>query len=461
MGSPPATSGKVKLSRREMEVARLVAEGLTNREIASRLFLSERTVDGHLEHVRDKLQVNARAQVAAWVVRQDEPPLPQAEPAAQRSFRRRAIPRRWLWAGAVLLVAVEAAVVLVAAQPPQATVATVAGSEPPSTYLPMGTFTGDRGNATAALLSLPSDVAVTADGTLYIADYGNGRIRMVLKGKIVTVAGGGPKALGEGQISTSVDIGHASNIAVDESGRPYFLTNNKGMVEVWTFDQGFLLHKVVSVGPSDMDFGQYSPPLVGGIAIGPTGTIYIADKAGNRVYAFTPGVSRPVPFAGTGEAGFSGDTQGPATGAKLYWPAGLAVDREGNVYIADSVNNRIRKVDTRGIMTTVAGSGTHYGDSGDGGSPTNALLHSPFDVAVAGDGTIYIADTGNNRVREVTTSGTITTVAGSGHPGFNGDGAAPETELAAPEGITLDGSGDLFVADTLNLRIREILGLRG
>lgn len=459
MGSKFDESREVKLSRREMEIAHLVAEGLTNRDIATRLFLSERTVDGHLEHVREKLNVNTRAQVAAWVARQAEAPRPVAAPATRRSFRWAAIPRRWLWASAVVLVALEAVVVIVLVQAPQATIRTVAGTQPPASAPQIGAFTGDGGPPTAALLSLPSDVAVTADGTIYIADYRNYRIRMVSNGTIVTVAGGGKHALADGELGTDVDIGHASNIAVDASGRPYFLTNDNGVLEVWTLNTADVLSMVVTVGPSDTLFGTFSPPSVGGLAVGPDGTLYIGDKAGNAVYSFTPGTDKPVRFAGTGQPGFSGDSAGPATGAMLYWPAGLAVDRQGSVYIADSVNNRIRKVDAHGVMTTVAGSGKYYGDTGDGELATQARLHSPFGVAVGRDGTIYIADTGNNRVRAVTTSGKIITIAGSGIAGFNGDGPAVLADLAAPEGIALDGSGNLFVADTLNLRIREVLGL--
>jgi hypothetical protein len=117
-------------------------------------------------------------------------------------------------------------------------------------------------------------------------------------------------------------------------------------------------------------------------------------------------------------------------------------------------------VDANGTITTVAGSGTYYGDSGDGGPATNARLSFPYGVAVARDGTIYIADTGNNRLREVTPSGVIFPLAGTGAAGFAGDGGlAGRAELAAPEGIGLDGQGDLYVADTVNLRVRVVTGV--
>ena len=452
----------VRLSKREAEVARLVAQGLTNREIAARLFLSERTVDSHLEHVREKLDVNTRAQVAAWVVRQ----APAAGVSGRMTtrtrrpqFRWRVKQRRWLWLAALGLVAAEVAVVTALVQPPGPTISTAAGSTPPAALQLLGGFSGDGGRATAALLSLPSDVAVAPDRTMYVADYRNGRIRRVRNGAIVTVAGGGPEKLVDGRIGTSVDIDHASGVAVDTAGKAYFLTNVGGILEVWRIKADDSVTFVVRIGPSEMEFSKYWPPPVGGLAIGPGGTIYIADRSGHLVYSYVLGAPAPTVFAGTGNPGFSGDGYA-ATGAELYRPGGLAVDAQGNVYIADSVNNRIRKVDTRGIITTVAGSGKYYGDTGDGGSATAARLSFPYGVTVGRGGTIYISDTGNNRIRMVTPSGTIVALAGTGVAGFEGDGeAAIASRLAAPEGIALDGRGDLYVADTINQRVRELVGI--
>lgn len=455
------SSEAVRLSRRETEVARLVAEGLTNREIAARLFVSERTVDTHLEHVREKLDVNTRAQVAAWVVRQAQAPdVPEKMAISARpQLRWRVIRRRWLWAAAVALIAVEATVVIALVPQPGPTIRTIAGSAPPAALLPLGGFSGDDGRATAALLSLPSDVAVAPDGTVYVADYRNRRIRRVHNGTIVTVAGGGTEKLVDGRIGTSVDIEHASGVAADSAGQAYFLTNVGGILEVWRIEANNSLTFVVRIGPSQMEFSQYWPPPVGGLAIGPNGTIYIADRSDHRVYSYVLGAPAPTVFAGTGNPGFSGDGSA-ATGADIFRPGGLAVDTRGNVYIADSVNNRIRKVDTRGIITTVAGSGKYYGDTGDGGSAIAARLSFPYGVAVARDGTIYISDTGNNRIRMVTPTGTIVALAGTGAAGFEGDAEAASTSrLAAPEGIALDGRGDLYVADTLNLRVRELVGI--
>jgi hypothetical protein len=159
--------------------------------------------------------------------------------------------------------------------------------------------------------------------------------------------------------------------------------------------------------------------------------------------------------AGTGTAGFSGDG-GPATSAELAYPYGFAVDGAGNLYIADTVNQRVRKVNSSGVITTVAGTGTRA-FSGDGGPATSAELSDPLNLAVDGSGNLYIADSGNHRVRRVDSSGTITTVAGTGTPGFSGDGGpATSAELAYPYGVAVDGSGNLYIADNGNQRVRKV-----
>jgi len=161
------------------------------------------------------------------------------------------------------------------------------------------------------------------------------------------------------------------------------------------------------------------------------------------------------PVAGTGIAGFGGDG-GPAPRAQLNHPEGVAVDASGNLYIADTDNNRIRKISPNGIITTVAGTGI-AGFSGDGGPASQAQLNHPEGVAVDASGNLYIADTGNNRIRKISPDGIITTVAGTEIAGFSGDnGPASQAQLNQPEGIAVDASGNLFIADTDNDRIREV-----
>jgi DNA-binding CsgD family transcriptional regulator/sugar lactone lactonase YvrE len=446
-----------------MEIARLVADGLTNRDIAARLFISERTVDGHLEHVREKLAVNSRAQIATWVTRQSTAGVADApvQAAVTPTVRRRRIsaPRLWLAAAVVVVVAASGFLIWLI-QPSGPTITTVAGWVPDPQAFPIGDYAGDNASAITALFSLPSDVAVARDGTVYIADYRNQRIRRVATdGIVVTIAGGGKAQLADGAYGPDVDIGLASSIAVDSDGNANLLTFRDGNLEVWMILPNRLMRLVKQVGASDMASGHYWPPPIGGLAIAKDGTLYIADRAGNRVWKYSRDHQLSV-YAGTGEAGFSGDGAA-AQAAKLHSPVGLTVDdQRGYLYIADSGNNLIRRVDKNGVIGRFAGAGGFYADGGDGGPALQAHLSFPFGVAIARDGTLFVADTGNNRLREVTPSGQIEALAGTGQSGFMGDGGpASRAEFSAPEGIALDAAGDLFVADTINQRVRELRGV--
>jgi uncharacterized protein (TIGR03437 family) len=197
----------------------------------------------------------------------------------------------------------------------------------------------------------------------------------------------------------------------------------------------------------------------GGVAVGNNGTIYFSDSYYQRVFQVTAqGTLTTV--AGTGHEGFSGDG-GPATAAQLHGPAGLAVDGAGNLYIADVVNERIRKVTPAGIIATVAGKGS-YGFSGDGGPATSADLNTPADVKLDAAGNLYIADQANNRIRKVTADGLIHTIAGNGQVGFSGDGGpATAAQLQLPAGVALDGAGNLYISDTSNYRVRKVAAASG
>ena len=194
--------------------------------------------------------------------------------------------------------------------------------------------------------------------------------------------------------------------------------------------------------------------LVDGIAVDKNGNIYIAMRD-NNIVSRVDTHGNMTRFAGTGESGFSGD-DGKATEARLKIPAGLTFDKKGNLYIADRNNHRIRKVDTRGIITTVAGNGT-AGFSGDGGKATQAQLNLPSGVAVDDKGNIYISDRSNNRVRVVDNKGTITTFAGNGGDRYSGDsGPATKAQLSKPFGLALDKKGNLYIADRENNRVRKV-----
>ena len=194
-----------------------------------------------------------------------------------------------------------------------------------------------------------------------------------------------------------------------------------------------------------------------GVAVDSAGNLFFSDTNNNRVRKVdTSGNISTV--AGTGTDGFNGDGIA-ATSADLSFPTGIAIDPAGNLFIVDAGNERVRKVDTSGNISTVAGTGIG-GFSGDGSAATSAQLAGPLGVAVDPAGNIFIADASNERVRKVDTSGNISTVAGTGTGGFNGDGiAATSARLNSPQGVAVDPAGNLVIADSFGHRIRRVVGV--
>lgn len=191
-----------------------------------------------------------------------------------------------------------------------------------------------------------------------------------------------------------------------------------------------------------------------GVAVDAAGAIYATDRDNCLLVKILPsGILRVV--TGNGICGFSGDG-GPAIAASLSGPWAVAVNTVGNLYIVDTGNHRVRKVSPGGTITTLAGNGTG-GYSGDGGPAVAASLNGPKGVAVDAAGNLYIADTGNGRIRKVTPAGSITTVAGNGQAAYSGDGGpATAASLNAPKGLAVDAAGSLYIADTDNFRVRKV-----
>ena len=332
------------------------------------------------------------------------------------------------------------------------TISTVAGNG-------LSGYSGDGGPAGSARLSLPAAVAVDSAGNLYIADWGNAVVRKVsAAGTIITIAGNGsPGYSGDGGPAVNAQLNEPRGVAVDNSGNLYIAdTGNRVIRKV---SAGGTITTIAGNGTFGYsgDGGPASDAEITsaiGIAVDAGGNLYIADIYNQRIRKVSAaGIITTI--AGDGLFGYSGDG-GPAASARLGSPAGVALDASGNLYIADSYNYRIRKVSAAGIITTVAGDGfNNY--SGDGGAAAAAQLSEPEGVAVDGAGNVYIADTANQRVRKVSADGVITPVAGAGSAGYSGDGGpATSAQLYHPTGIALDASGNLYIADALNSVIRAV-----
>ncbi|MFH1957286.1 MAG: LamG-like jellyroll fold domain-containing protein [bacterium] len=320
-------------------------------------------------------------------------------------------------------------------------------------------YSGDDGNATSAQLYYPTGIAVDSSGNVYVADQYNNRIRKVnTSGTITTFAGTGSSGYsGDDGTATSAQLYFPTGVAVDSSGNVYIADQyNHRIRKVNTSGTITTFAGTGSWGYSG-DGGyatsaQLYYPL--GVEVDDSGNVYIADRSNHRIRKVNPsGII--TTFAGTGSSGYSGDG-GDATFAQLYYPSGVAIDSSGNVYIADQDNHRIRKVNTSGTITTFAGTGSG-GYSGDDGSATSAQLYSPFGVSVDDSDNVYIADQYNHRIRKVDTSGIITTVAGTGSGGYSGDGGtATSAQLYYPWGVAINSSGNVYIADTTNHRIRKL-----
>jgi len=265
-------------------------------------------------------------------------------------------------------------------------------------------FSGDGGPAIKAQLQLPSGLTFDSQGNLYIADRANHRVRKVnRKGIISTVAGNGTAGFsGDGGPATQASLKLPSGVVVDKQGN-----------------------------------------------------LYISDRSNNRIRKVnTKGIIQT--FAGNGKDGYHGDNM-PALKATIDKPFGLALDKHNNLYIADRGNNRIRKVDSSGLISTVAGDGGFY-FIGDNGPAYRASIAGPTGVTVDDNGNIYIADRSNNRIRMVDKQGLIRTIMGTGHQEYNGDSElGRETNLHLPFSVTLDKNGDLLVIDRSHYRIRKLI----
>jgi len=319
-------------------------------------------------------------------------------------------------------------------------------------------FTGDGSAATNARLNTPIQVALDSSHNLYIADADNNRIRKVTNstGKISTIAGTTLSGwTGDGGPATAATLYDPYGITLDSSGNIFIADLLNHVVRKITTDG-----KINTVaGNNAANFSGDGGPATSatldrplGVVTDSAGDLYIADSFNHRIRIVTPDGNINT-YAGSGVANYAGDG-GPAINADLNRPFGICLDAAGNLYIADSANNRIRMVAPSGIITTVAGTGT-VGSAGDGGPATKAQLNRPWDVKVDAAGDLFIADYGNSRIRMVTPAGVINTIAGGSGPGYTGDGgAATGADINEPTGLAIDTNGNIYIADSSNNVIR-------
>lgn len=346
-------------------------------------------------------------------------------------------------------------------------------------------FGGDGGQSTSAILALPSGLTLDGKGNLYIADFGTARVRMVntTTGVITTIAGSGTRCepatgtCGDGGPATSAAFNFPLGVALDANGNVYVADAfdnrvraiNMGTTAVTIFGVKIQPGNIAAVAGNGVSCATPTGKCGdGGSAIGPTlnypqsvafdsaGNLYIADTRDNKIRMIAPAASPVITtVAGTGSTCIPttrcGDG-GPATAANLYQPMSISIDpTTSNIYIADTFGNKVRLV-SGGNISTIAGTGAQ-GFAGDGAVATSALLNRPESVFLDGAGNLIIADQGNERIRQIS-GGNISTIAGGGLG--NDGGPALNAILADPFNLTEDSSGNLYIADTLNNRIRFI-----
>ena len=319
-------------------------------------------------------------------------------------------------------------------------VTTVAGS---------GDQTFANGTGSAASFYSPCGVAVDSSGNVYVADYNNHRIRKITAaGVVTTLAGSGVGTFADGT-GTAASFYNPNGVAVDSSGNVYVADwgNNRirkitpaGVVTTFAGSGSY------SFADGTGTAASFKLPF--GVAVDSSGNVYVADSDNHRIRKITP-AGVVTTLAGSGNATFA---DGTGTAASFYGPRGLAVDSSGNVYVAEYTNHRIRKITPAGAVTTLAGSGLGQFGNGTG---TAASFRFPSAVAVDSSGNVYVADTGNHRIRKITSAGVVTTLAGAGYAGSE-DGTGTAASFYSPSGVAVDSFGNIYVADQSNNRIRRI-----
>ena len=341
---------------------------------------------------------------------------------------------------------------------PDGTLSIIAGEGHPGTPTP--------GPATSSRLEVPSGVAVDSAGNVYISSsYDQAVYSAVVKvtpgGTLSIIAGNGANAFETPGPATSSSLYGPEGLAVDGSGNVYIADTGNDAVEKVT--PGGTLSVIAGIGPLTLnDPTEAAPPTPGpatssnlgypwGVAVDGSGNVYTADGFNNEIEKVTPDGTLSI-IAGTGSKG--PPTPGPATSSQLNSPHGVAVDSAGNLYIADTFNNEVEKVTPDGTLSIIAGTGSQGPPTP--GPATSSQLSLPGGVAVDSAGNVYIADTGNEEIEKVAPGGTLSIIAGNGSQGPPIPGPATSSHFLVPEGVAVDGAGNVYIADTENSTVEKV-----
>jgi DNA-binding CsgD family transcriptional regulator/DNA-binding beta-propeller fold protein YncE len=465
------------LSRRELEVAGLVSAGCSNHDIAERLGIAQRTAEGHVEQILNKLGFHSRSQVAAWFIEQ----------RAREATRSTTFASAWrsvvsghvaapstpaLSAAAVPFVPVRVMIRTLRSRRAGvlATLALVGalavlplwrGAPAAALDLVVGIgsegFSGDDGPAIAAQISEPTSMVLDEGGALIFADsyrdYGQSRgmnrtrIRRVDpgNGKIRTIGGDGVLRFFDSDAARAIGLESGGHIALGPRNELYVSVPRVNVREnenwVGKIDGAGRLSLLMGGSPVDqVPWTRRALFVPSGLAVAADGGLYVIDSRNYQVVCLSPDGSVRV-VVGTRQPGSDGDG-GPASAASISEALEIALAPDGSLHIADTNNHRVRAIDRAGIIRTIAGDGVQ-GFGGDGGPAAKARLSLPSDIAFGRDGTIYIADAGNGRVRAITPNGVITTVAGP-------------NDLVRPTALAIDAQGALFIGDSGAHRIYRL-----